>query len=208
MIFHDDLEVLNENYFFFVSPNKNMSTVRQSQTYCTRTSTSTFTFSNVLMLLIGVWILAVTFPSFHYSPLNSYHHSDNSYLIGLTVVGFVNLVAGILLVMYGDSLSINTDGLSGLIGLVSMIALISIVIGRTHLMDEGTSRDAIQEESKKVQNPDGSVTKTTRYINYVQTPSPGYEYIDDAMFGQKSNLSLIGVILLSLILAVLNLKLH
>lgn len=185
-----------------------MSTVRQSQTYCTRKSTSTFTFSNGLMLLIGVWTLAVTFPSFHYSPLNSYHHSDNSYLIGLTVVGFVNLVAGILLVMYGDSLSINvTDGVSGLIGLVSMIALISIVIGRTHLKDEGTSRDAIKEESEKVQNPDGSVTKTTRYINYVQTPSPGYEYIDDAMFGQKSNLSLIGVILLSFILASLNLKL-
>lgn len=169
---------------------------------------SSTTFSTFSLLLIGVWTLAVTFASFHYSPLNLYHHSDNSFLIGLMVVGFVNLVAGIFLVLSGNLLSNHViDGLAGLIGFVSMFALLAIVIGRTNLKDKGTSRNAIKQETDQVQNPDGSVTKTTRYINYVQTPSPGQEYIDDALLGQKSNLSLIGVIVLSVFLAAYNLKL-
>lgn len=170
-----------------------------------------FTFSNSLMLLIGIWILAVAFPSFHYkknSPLNSYQHSDNSYLIGLIVIGLINFLGGILLVIYGNSLARHvTNRLAGFIGLISIFALIAIVIGRSVLKDKGTTRDAIKQESETIKNPDGSVTKTTRYIKYLQTPSPGEEYIDDAMFGQKSNLSLIGVIILSLILTSFNLNL-
>jgi uncharacterized membrane protein YiaA len=125
---------------------------------------SSTTFSTFSLLLIGVWTLSVTIPSFHHSPSNSYQHSDNSYLTGLTVVGSVNLVAGIVLYVLGKFLERRTIvGMAALIGFGSMVAIGAWVTLRGILKDK------------------------TR---------------DDAMLGEKSNLSLIGPIILSLLVVI------
>lgn len=80
-----------------------------------------------------------------------------------------------------------------MVGFVATIVLIITIIQRSVLQTNGESRVGIKIDEEKVTNDDGSVSVTRTRRNHLYTPKPGYEYVDDALLGEKSNLSLIGV---------------
>lgn len=152
---------------------------------------------SVLFVLSGVWVLSVAIPSYHYKPKNNYCRKDNYRLIPLFVVGLLNLFIGIYWYRNRNQISEQIQNLSMVFSFVSLIVVSVILTMRQRLASNGKSHEVWRQE--KTKHPDGSVT--TQQIKFITTPSPGDEYVDDAVLGLKSNWSLIGVICLNMLIS-------